>query len=149
MGDDQTLAFRATLMTEMGDDTMITVSVNHAESEVATGPYQSKPTIGVFDGVAGTGELINVLDVAPGETRTAIASDGSDFGSDADNDGLFGVNDPDGEFSDFSVDDYNRAPIFSAISTRMARTSTLREISHLQIPVTPRQRASISVSSTN
>jgi iron complex outermembrane receptor protein len=101
MGDDQTLAFRATLMTEMGDDTMITVSVNHAESEVATGPYQSKPTIGVFDGVAGTGELINVLDVAPGETRTAIASDGSDFGSDADNDGLFGVNDPDGEFSDF------------------------------------------------
>jgi iron complex outermembrane receptor protein len=101
MGDDQTLAFRATLMSEMSDETMITISVNHSESEVATGPYQSKPTIGVFDGVAGNGELIDVLDVAPGETRTAIASDGSDFGSDADNDGLFGVNDPDGEFSDF------------------------------------------------
>ena len=61
---------------------------------------QSKPTIGVFDGVAGIGELINVIDVAPDETRTGIASDESDFGSDADNDGLFGVNDPDGEFSD-------------------------------------------------
>lgn len=100
MGDDETLALRGILMSELSEDTTITFSVNYAETEVATGPYQSKPTIGVFDGVAGIGELINVIDVAPDETRTGIASDGSDFGSDADNDGLFGVNDPDGEFSD-------------------------------------------------
>ncbi len=101
MGDDETLAVRAILMGEMSEDTTITFSVNYAESEVATGPYQSKPTIGVFDGVAGIGELINVIDVAPDETRTGIGSDGSDFGSDADNDGLFGDNDTNsGEFSD-------------------------------------------------
>jgi iron complex outermembrane receptor protein len=99
MGDDETLAMRGTLLGQVGEDTTITFSVNYAETEVATGPYQSKPTIGVFDGVAGIGELINVVDVAPDETRFGIAADGSEFGSDADNDGLFGVNDPDGEAS--------------------------------------------------
>ncbi len=99
MGDDDTLALRGILMAEPNEDTRITFSVNYADSELATGPYQSKPTIGVFDGVAGVGELINVLDVAPDETRFGIAVDGSEFGSDADNDGLFGVNDPDGEAS--------------------------------------------------
>jgi len=100
LGDDSTLAIRGILIDEINEDTTFTISVNYAESEVATGPYQSKPTIGVFDGVAGVGELINVIDVAPDESRTGIGSDGSDFGSDADNDGFFGVNDPDGEFSD-------------------------------------------------
>jgi len=101
MGDDDTIAVRGILMSEMSEDTTVTFSVNYADSEVATGPYQSKPTIGVFNGVAGVGELINVIDVAPDETRTGIGSDGSDFGSDADNDGFFGAADPDGEFSDF------------------------------------------------
>ena len=101
MGDDETLAVRGILMSELSEDTTITFSVNYADSELATGPYQSKPTIGVFDGLAGVGELINVLDVAPGETRFGIAADGSDFGSDVDNDGLFGDNDNDsGELSD-------------------------------------------------
>ena len=101
MGDDDTVAVRGILMSELGEDTTFTISVNYADSKVATGPYQSKPTIGVFNGTAGIGELINVIDVDPNESRTGIAADGSDFGSDADNDGLFGVNDPDGEFSDF------------------------------------------------
>ncbi len=99
MGDDDTIALRGILMAEPNEDTTITFSVNYADTEVATGPYQSKPTISVFDGVAGIGELINVIDVAPNETRFGIAADGSEFGSDADNDGLFGVNDPDGEAS--------------------------------------------------
>lgn len=99
MGDDDTLAFRGILMGETAGGTTITFSVNYADTEVATGPYQSKPTIGVFDGVAGVGELINVIDVAPSETRFGIAADGTEFGSDADNDGLFGVADPDGEAS--------------------------------------------------
>lgn len=99
MGDDDTIAFRGILMGETGGGTRLTFSVNYADTEVATGPYQSKPTVGVFDGVAGVGELINVIDVTPGENRFGIAADGSEFGSDADNDGLFGVNDPDGEAS--------------------------------------------------
>lgn len=73
----------------------IKLSFNYARSRLATGPYQSKPTIGVFDAA---GELINVIDVAPGETRAGIAFDGTDFGSDLDNDGIFGLNDPDDAF---------------------------------------------------
>ena len=48
-------------------------------TDVATGPYQSKPTTGVYNA---TGELINVIDTPAGETRRSIAADGSDFGSD-------------------------------------------------------------------
>lgn len=98
LGDDDTQALRGTLSFIISDRTTARLSVNFAQSDVATGPYQSKATIGVFDGVGGIGELINVIDVAPGETRTGIASDGSDFGGDADNDGLFGVTDPGGDF---------------------------------------------------
>ncbi|MEJ8569772.1 TonB-dependent receptor [Elongatibacter sediminis] len=98
MGDDDTKAIRGMLQFQPSDRTEITFSANYAESEVATGPYQSKATIGVFDGVNGVGELINVIDVTdPNETRTGIAADGSDFGGDADNDGLFGIQDPGGD----------------------------------------------------
>ena len=40
MGDDETLALRGILMSELSEDTTITFSVNCAETEVATGPYQ-------------------------------------------------------------------------------------------------------------
>jgi len=98
MGDDDTRAIRGILAIDASDATAITLSANYAKSDVATGPYQSKPTIGVFDGVNGVGELINVIDVTnPNETRTGIASDGSDFGGDADNDGFFGIQDAAGD----------------------------------------------------
>jgi len=90
MGDDDTKALRGTLAFKPSDRTFINLSANYAKSKLATGPYQSKPTIGVFNGVGGVGELINVIDVAPGETRAGIASDGSDFGSDQANSGVFG-----------------------------------------------------------
>jgi iron complex outermembrane receptor protein len=90
MGDDDTVAARGTLSFQPSDQTFISVSGNYAKSVMATGPYQSKPTIGVFDGVGGVGELINVIDAAPGETRAGIAADGSDFGSDQGNSGNFG-----------------------------------------------------------
>jgi iron complex outermembrane receptor protein len=38
--------------------------------------------IGLYNGVNGGGELVNVIDVAPGETRQSIAADGSDNGRD-------------------------------------------------------------------
>ena len=87
MGDDDTLALRGILQFRPSDTLEWTVSINQARSELATGPYQSKPTIAVFDE---NNELINVIDVAPGETRASIAADGSDFGGDLDNDGNFG-----------------------------------------------------------
>ncbi len=98
MGDDDTKAIRGTMTFLASDKTSVSFSANYAKSDVATGPYQSKPTIGVFDGVNGVGELINVIDVTdPNETRTGIAADGSDFGGDTNNNGLFGLNDPGGD----------------------------------------------------
>ncbi len=87
LGDDDTKAFRGTVSFKPAENTFVNVSLNYAKSEVATGPYQSKPTIGVFDS---SGELVNVLDVDPGEIRASIAADGSDFGSDQGNSGVFG-----------------------------------------------------------
>ncbi len=114
MGDDDTLAVRGTLMFRPSDAATITLSANVANSDLATGPYQSKPTIGVFDS---NNELINVIDVGPNETRASIAGDGSDFGADVDNNGtfgdffgrppgadFFGYIDPDGEDFDTSGD---------------------------------------------
>lgn len=88
MGDDDTRAVRGQLSFRPDDKNFVNVSVNYAKSIMATGPYQSKPTIGVFDA---NGELINVVDVSPTETRAGIAADGSDFGSDQGNTGSFGA----------------------------------------------------------
>jgi iron complex outermembrane receptor protein len=87
MGDDDTLALRGILQFRPSDALEWTFSVNQARSELATGPYQSKPTIAVFDE---DNELVNVIDVAPDETRASIAADGSDFGGDLDNNAVFG-----------------------------------------------------------
>ncbi len=65
MGDDDTRAVRGTLSFKPSGTTFINLSGNYAKSVMATGPYQSKPTIGVFDGVGGAGELVNVIDAAP------------------------------------------------------------------------------------
>jgi iron complex outermembrane receptor protein len=111
MGDDDTIAGRGILMFQPNEDSTFTLSVNAAHTEVATGPYQSKATIGVYNGSGNMGELINVIDVAPNETRESIAADGSDNGSDQANGGtltniaprplpggdFFGYKDPDGE----------------------------------------------------
>ena len=98
MGDDDTWALRGTMLFQPSDATAVTLSGNYASTDFATGPYQSKPTIGVFDGTNGVGELINVIDVTnPGESRTGIGFDGNDFGGDTNNNGLFGLNDPGGD----------------------------------------------------
>ncbi len=121
MGDDDTLAFRGILQFRPSDALEWTVSVNSGRSELATGPFQSKPTIAVFDE---NDELVNVIDVGPTETRAAIAGDGSDFGGDLNNDAVFGdlfgrpagadffgYIDPDGTgfntSGDFAFDDQN------------------------------------------
>ena len=80
LGDDDTKAARLSFAFKPNDQLDISFSANYAESDVATGPYQSKPTIGVLDD---SGELINVIDASPNETRLTIAADGSDGGANA------------------------------------------------------------------
>jgi iron complex outermembrane receptor protein len=87
LGDDDTFAARGSLLIEPNDDVEVSFSYNMATTDISTSPYQSKATIGVLDEL---GELINVIDVAPGETRATIAADGSDGGSDQGNSGTLG-----------------------------------------------------------
>lgn len=115
LGASETTAFRGSLIFNLNDESSFFVSANYASSDLSTGPYQSKPTIGVLD--AG-GELINVIDVSATETRATIAADGSDGGSDQGNSGtlggpfgrpvpggdFFGYIDPDGDDFSFSGD---------------------------------------------
>ena len=124
LGDDDTLAGRLSFSFRPDDDLQFDLSVNIASSDVATGPYQSKSTIGIVE----NGELINVIDTPPGESRLTIDLAGGDGGGDAiDGDGLlpgggiglagrlapgadfFGYLDPDGDdftfSSDFAFDD--------------------------------------------
>lgn len=87
MGDDDTLAGRITTLFEPSDSASITLSINAGRSRLATAAYQQKPTIAQFDAA---GELINVIDSAPTETRASIGANGQDIGSDLNNDGVFG-----------------------------------------------------------
>ncbi len=104
LGDDDTLAGRFSLLWEPRDDLRFTLMANAERARLATGPFQSKPTIGVFEEVNGQAELVNVIDVGPNETRASIGPDGNDFGTDLDNDGIFaGQGDPDDFFGRFGV----------------------------------------------
>ena len=71
LGDDDTLAFRGSLLFEPNDDLSISLSANIASTDVATGPYQSKPTIGIYNAA---GELINVIDTPPRRNTTQCGS---------------------------------------------------------------------------
>ena len=119
LGDDDTFAGRLSFAFQPSDDTRIDVSMNYATSEVATGPYQSKSTIGVVE----NGELINVIDTPADETRLTIDTAGGDGGADmidgdqfladggigfdgrlAPGGDFFGYLDPDGDDFTFSSD---------------------------------------------
>lgn len=149
--DDDTLAGRFTALWEPSETLSVTLSFNGARTRQATGPYQAKSTINVFDA---NGELINVIDTPADETRASIllnpdgSDSGMDFGSDVGNTGAFGAPfgrpvpggdffgyiDPDGaDFltsSDFAFDDQGSIDTWGAnlnlawdISDRMTLTS--------------------------
>lgn len=119
MGDDETFAFRGILDFEPNDDVLLRFSVNYADTTVATGPYQSKSTIAVVDPA---GEITNVIDTPPTETRLSIqgAADGGGDAIDGDmllpgggiglpgrpvpGGDFFGYVDPDGQGWDTSGD---------------------------------------------
>ena len=119
LGDDDTFAIRGMLDFQISDDKLFRITANSARSKIATGPYQSKSTIGIVDA---NGELINVIDTPANETRLSIQG-GGDGGADAiDGDQLlpgggiglpgrpvpggdfFGYVDPDGDDFDTSSD---------------------------------------------
>jgi iron complex outermembrane recepter protein len=66
MGDNDTYALRGTLDFKPNDSVLLRLSANYAKSKLATGPYQSKSTIGVVDA---NGELVNVINTPANETR--------------------------------------------------------------------------------
>ncbi|QXQ07786.1 TonB-dependent receptor [Sphingosinicellaceae bacterium] len=87
LGDDDTLAGRITTLFKPSETSSFTLSVNAARSRMATAPYQAKSTIAHFNAA---GELVDVTNTAAGETRASIAANGSDAGTDTDNNGVFG-----------------------------------------------------------
>jgi iron complex outermembrane receptor protein len=119
LGDDETIAGRAILAIRPNEAVEVTLSANYADTDVATGPYQSKSTIAVVQ----DGEILNVIDTPADETRLSIDVDGGDAGGDAiDGNELlpgggiglpgrlapgadfFGYKDPDGDDFTFSGD---------------------------------------------
>ena len=88
LGDDDTLAGRITTLFEPSSGgARVLLSVNAARTRMSTAPYQEKATIGQFNSA---GELINVIDASPTERRASIGANGQDFGSDLNNDAVFG-----------------------------------------------------------
>ncbi len=80
MGDDDTISIRATFDFKLGsaEQGLFRVSANYSDTEFATGPYQSKSTIGVLDAA---GNLINVIDTPANETRLTIQGAGDGGGA--------------------------------------------------------------------
>jgi iron complex outermembrane receptor protein len=120
--DDDTLGLRGQLQFNFSEDVSLLLSASYADTEITTGPYQSSPTIPIFDQ---QGRLVNTRDLRPDEDCEALiqglpgcapggipALDG-DFDDVRPRPGgdLFGYIDPDGgdfTFSgDFAYEDVN------------------------------------------
>ena len=84
LADDDTMAARLRFAFQPSDNLRMDLSFNYAKSEVATGPYQSKSTVGIVTNVNGSPELINVINTPAGESRLTIVVDenGNDTGLD-------------------------------------------------------------------
>jgi iron complex outermembrane receptor protein len=127
LGDDETTALRGTLAFRPDDDLEILFTGAWAETEVATGPYQSKSTIAQTRNVDGVYSIVNVIDTPRDETRLSIDVDdptqdpggdavlgtanfipgalaGLDDGRLAPGGDFFGYRDPDGDDFTFSGD---------------------------------------------
>lgn len=95
LADDETTALRGILQFEASSELRFTLSGNWAQSDVSTAPYQAKPVSAVYNGTnpdpavqLSQGELINVINTALTDSRRSICADGSDCGSDQDNNGF-------------------------------------------------------------
>jgi iron complex outermembrane receptor protein len=95
LADDETTAVRGILQFDASSELRFTLSGNWAQSDVSTAPYQAKPVSAVYNGTnpdpavqLSQGELINVINTALTDSRRSICADGSDCGSDQDNNGF-------------------------------------------------------------
>ena len=86
LGQDNDYGARATLLYQPQDSLSMSLEFNAVHTIAGVGPYTQKATIGVFDS---SGQLSNVLDVGPGETRASIGPGGVDHGADPGNIGVF------------------------------------------------------------
>jgi iron complex outermembrane receptor protein len=86
LGDDDTIAGRATLAFKPSDTLEVTLTGSYAKTDVATGPYQSKSTIAIVDEM---GEITNVIDTPRDETRLSIQGDADGGGNVFDGSELF------------------------------------------------------------
>ncbi len=71
--NDETMAGRVQLSFDATEDVNLLLSANYAKTDTSTGPYQSTPTVPVFDE---QGRLINTINAGPNETREAIGPGG-------------------------------------------------------------------------
>lgn len=107
LGDDDTQAARLSFLFTPSDKLNISLSANYASSEVATGPYQSKSTIGILND---DGELINVINTPADETRLTIQGDGEGGADIVDGDGFYPAGVPPMPDFGVSLDDGRLVP---------------------------------------
>ena len=69
MWNDDTMAIRMQLLFEPNEDVDLLVMGAYAKSDVSSGPYQSSPSVPVFDAA---GRLVNTIKAGPNETCEAI-----------------------------------------------------------------------------
>lgn len=72
--NEDTLAFRGQLLFEPSDDVELLLIGNHARSRESTAPFLELPTVPIFDAA---GNHVGTIVAGPGETREAIAPDGT------------------------------------------------------------------------
>lgn len=96
LGRQRHKAGRLTFLIEPTDTLSVRLEGNVEHTNMGTAPYQSKPTIGVFQNVNGNPELVNVINMPANETRATIGPNGTDLGTDLNNNGLFGSQDAPG-----------------------------------------------------
>ncbi len=123
LGETETTAVRGILEFDPTENLRFTLAANYANTDMATGPYQAKPTTPVYNGgenldpavLLSTGELVNVIDTPADDARRSICGDGiTDCGSDQNNDG----------FPDDFLDNATGAPVPTASPTSSALTTS-------------------------
>ena len=100
LGETESTALRGIIEWNPGDKVRMQLTGNFAHSDVATGPYQSKPTATIYSGTTpsstgfypeSAGEIVNVIDQPLNSSQRSFcggSTSGADCGSDQDNDGV-------------------------------------------------------------
>jgi len=118
LGNEETNALRGHLLFDINEDAELLLTAAWAESELSAGPYQSTPSVGIFEdangnGIADRGEFQAGATALPsGSTAVALDTDGNPIGHwlspapvrPVPGGDFFGYIDPDGDGWDTSTD---------------------------------------------